>query len=56
MFGFSECPSNSKRKGKLLNTIGDFEILEILKEEEGEYLGVVVKIENVVIAERKGRG
>ena len=32
---FSRCPRNSKRKGKLLNTIVDFENVVILKEREG---------------------
>ena len=36
---FSRCPRNSKRKGKLLNTIVDFENVVFLKEREGDILG-----------------
>ena len=36
---FSGSSQNSKRKGKLLNTIIDFENVVILKEREGDNLG-----------------
>ena len=35
---FSRCPRNSKRKGRFLNTIVDFENVVILKEREGDIL------------------
>ena len=36
---FSRCPRNSKRKGRLLNTIVNFENVIILKEREGDISG-----------------
>ena len=36
---FRDCPRNSKRKGKLLNTIVDFEISNFLKEGKTFNLG-----------------
>ena len=52
---FSRLSQNSKRKGRLLNTIGDFENIDILKEEEGDNLGIL-KMGMAQNSKRRGGG